>query len=316
MKLDGLKEGWTNPFDCCVTVQEGRSKRRYYHLGEGMDFTGVTAITGGEPPAYAWASWIATEAGRLFALHNAGMDDVKFESVWDGNHLEWVASPVSPGERLVDGYLEGHGTRMSQRAADRGTVTELLLTDWQKFGYIAEEDVEDWLKHKLYEFRPDGKAWQCHFDEVYPYCLGLRAFLEEHNVEIKATSVLVLHDKLKYATVVDLWAVIDGTLYSLNLKTSSATRRDHAEQVSAEFYATHYVPTGAVEAVPYEKVRKAMVPGILIVDGGKATLRKLNDPSYWFESFKAAHARWERNLAPMPFDTVKASKAEAQAVTA
>ncbi len=313
MKLDGLTPGWTDPFHCCQTVQEGRSKRRYYRLGEGMDYTGVTAITGGDPPAYAWATWISQEAARLFALHNAGMDDVKFESVWNGEHLDWVASPVSPGERLVDGYLEGHGTRMSQRAADRGTVTELLLADWAKLGYVAEDDLGEWLKHKLYDYRPDGKAWQCHFDEVYPYAFQLRAFLESHNVEIKATSVLVLHDKLKYATVVDLWAVIDGTLYSLNLKTSSATRRDHAEQVAAEFYATHYVPTGATEAQPYDKIRKAMVPGILLVTQEGASLRKLEDPSYWFESFKAAHARWERNLAPMPFTTVKRGK---EAVTA
>lgn len=308
----GLKPGWTDPFHCCVTEQEGRAKKRYYRLGAkagDMDLPGTTTILGGEAPAYAWASWISQEAQRLFALHNAGIPDKKWEAVWNGTGLEWASEDVDPAELIKSDHLTHHGTRMQGRAADRGNVTELLLADWQELGYISAEDLEHWLNGKLSEYKPNDQPWRCHFDEVWPYAFQLRNFLEEKAVEIKATSVLVIHPEVGYATVVDLWAVIDGELYSLNLKTSNAARRDHAEQIAAEYYASHYIPIGTQEALELEGIRKSMIPGVLLVTETSAVCRRLENPRHWFENFLAAKNRYDGNQVPIPFQTVSSAKA-------
>ncbi len=307
----GLKPGWADPFACTVKVKEGRSTRRFYRLGPDMDYPGVTTILGGDPPAWAWSTWVADEAKRLHALAIAGVKDLKWEAVWTESGLEWCSSEVDPADLLQGDWLKDHGQRMQSRAADRGTVVEMLLEDWKTLGYIGEDDIEHWVNNKLCEYKADGTTYRCHVSEVLPYAVQLRRFLEENAVEIKATSILVCHEDLKYATVIDLWAMIDGELWSLNLKTSAATTRKHAEQIAAEVNATHFIPQGSQEALPLAPVRRGMTPGVLLVTQDSATLRRLKNTPYWFRSFKAAHRRYLANLADMPFASVQKSKAVA-----
>lgn len=42
-----------------------------------MDYPGVTTILGGEPPAWAWATWVADEAKRLHALVDKGREALR-----------------------------------------------------------------------------------------------------------------------------------------------------------------------------------------------------------------------------------------------
>jgi len=285
MKLHGLREGWTNPFECCVF--EGGE--RLYALSTGMKYPGVTSIIGGEPPAFAWATWISQEASRLAALHVAGLKELQWSPVAAGDGLDYASKEVDPIELLLSGeHLRGHGQRMQSRCADRGTLTEELLKDWQDLGYITRSDVTNWLNNKLHEYKPCGNAWRCSFDDVYPYVMQLREWLDGNDVEIKALGVLVFNKSLEYATVIDMIAVICGELYLVNLKTSSEVVRHHGVQLMSERMAEFYVPTGSIEALDFTDISKPAKSAILQCTKEKCTLKELQEDSYksMFDEFK------------------------------
>ena len=309
MICNRLPEGWTNPFQCCVHENVGvgtKLNRRLYHVAEGVKLFGVTTMLGDdEPPAWAWATWTAQEAERLFVLHEKGQMDKKFEAVWNGEAIEWASSDVHPSERLRADYLKGEGARRSQAARDRGHVVEKLLKAWQELGMVRKQDLQHWLEDVLTQYREDLMPWQCRFDEAYPFAASLQSWLETNEVEVLQTDVFVLNPDMGYATVVDAWVKMGKNIYSVNLKTASSATRKHAEQVAAEFMATHFLPHGTQEAIPFDDLRREMIPAIILCTEKSTRLRKLDDVDTWWKSFQFARERFLLSLNAVPFDTVK-----------
>jgi len=306
---DLMQENWTDPFHCTIQEPFGKAKRRMYHVAKDIKLFGVTTMLGDdEPPAYAWSEWIAQEAVRLFALHESGRTDNAIEAVWNGERLEWVSNPIHASSRLTVEYLKGEGRRRSQAAMDRGTVVELLLEDWKELGFITKGDLGHWLTDKLTQYRRDGIPYQCTFDEAYPFAESLRDWLEETGAEVVATNIFVLNPEAGYATVIDAYIKFGGVLYSCNLKTASSANRKHAMQVAAEHFATHWVPPGTLVAEPYETIRKAIVPAIVLCTKEGTRLRKLEDAEYWYDVFELRRQAFVKELAAMPFETVKEGK--------
>lgn len=269
---------------------------------EYRSITGILDHVFGNPDI-AHAAWVAQEAQRLFALHEAKLMDhcTTIERDEAGQFVR-VFEDVPPADRLLDAnWLRKHGFRMSERAADRGTVVHEMMRYWHLHGGIHPSDVADWVDATICE--GDGIApYRCDQDEATAYCLSLVHFLSESDIQIIASEVPGFSDARGYACTLDCIAIIDGALWIVDAKTSKHSSRAHAYQLVAQSECDWYPAVGTTTQIARCDMFSGIEPrlGSLLIQPEKCTLRECTGITLnpLFDLYNSLRD-------PMPFKTVR-----------
>lgn len=274
-----------------------RSEDAKVYEWNGEKFDGLTTIRDavwGSPDVYIGV-WVADEAKRLFALHEAGMEVQKRTLVYDPTEgrycpaLEtWSASELFKDPE----YLTKHGFRMRQRCADRGTVLHELMYAYSQNEVYSQDDIKYWVNDTVAASYATNNPYRCDIEETTAYCESLNAWLRETGFTPILAEVFAANRKFKYATTIDVVGQFpgDGTIYHMDVKSRDDTTRSDAIQLAAQRYTEFIGRPGTWDEIPTEDIlnRKTARSGNILVTPERTRYRLLanNQLHKYFRSFQ------------------------------
>lgn len=280
------------------TLKKGeawRDENGYYHLPEGMKVPSVTKILGAHDD-FLWVH--LTEIEKLVAELSRKIDDGETHEKWmqacDG---AWDLIDVNPIECLRDPkFIAFAGLRYLKRCADRGTACHEFIND-----YAAGAAGGD-LAQRCEEIIFHG-GLSCNVDDVYPYAVGLWAFLEEFKPEIITFETVAINRTLGYAGRPDKIMRMSGIEFVADVKTqvNHTAKRSHIAQTAAYSFCETLVVNG--EEVPMVRIEDQPLPcAIIYVTPHKSGARIVENPStYFHELFVPALKSYKANKElPLP----------------
>ena len=176
---------------------------------------------------YAFAQWAAGVAVDIIECAKTGeqFNRRTVSEQFDG----WVYEEMDVrtwSPESIKKYIARHPRNMLQAAADRGTITHMVLTYADQYGWPAPEDVghlvEDWMS--------SGK-WLCDQEETALCMAHLCLWAQEHNPVMVLVETPIWSHDLQVAGRADWYAVMGEELWLLDVKTRASVSGPRVEQV-------------------------------------------------------------------------------------
>ncbi|MER3495421.1 MAG: hypothetical protein C4320_00460 [Armatimonadota bacterium] len=262
------------------------------------------------------AVWVASEAKRLFAAHQAGEPATLHDSVRlpSGEYIPSVCE-ADPAELILSGrYLDRHGFHKLGCAADRGRIVHLLLSEYNASEPLTPMACESRVR-KILGAGDGDTPYRCTADDVIPYAQSLARWLAETGATVHASEIPGFADRHGYACTLDAILVFPNIreYYLVDLKTRSVSQRGDAIQLIAQDRCTWY----GVPGTDSRKRRREFLPrrrnrvASLLVTPDSVRLRVIPEaehPRIWRSWLRILATYRELINGNMPFTTIDTEK--------
>lgn len=227
----------------------------------------------------AWASEVACDIVEA-AVKREPFNRRTVVGTVDGWVYEDVDVSKWPREQIKK-YIARHPRNMLDAAADRGTLTHSTL------GYAAENgwpDPRD-VRHLVEDWTSSGR-WLCDVDEAALCMASLCNWARVHDLQLVLVEPAVWCHRLKVAGRADCYAVYNGELWLLDVKTRAKIGPPRIEQVlQLAGYGGCTCALGSEGEVTAPQWMKA---GALVCAPEGANLYEVQDMRKWHVMFKKA----------------------------